>query len=87
MMNDQNNKLVGRMASYQIKGMRVPVVVRGVRDAFGRVDVRIMPVGGEGEVWVNSRAIKLYPRPPAESETIPEPETPAIEPKQEQEQD
>lgn len=35
----------------------VPVETLDVRQAFGRIDVRISPVGGKGEMWVASDAL------------------------------
>lgn len=44
----------GSSAMYHHKGMQFPVTVLDARRAFGRTDVLIRPIGGDGEKWVNS---------------------------------
>jgi len=46
-------------ATMQDGDIQIPVVVRDLRQTFGRLDVLIAPVGGTGETWVE--ATKLGP--------------------------
>jgi hypothetical protein len=36
-----------------------PAQITDVRKVYGRLDYRITPVGGEGEIWVGSDRCKL----------------------------
>ena len=48
--------------------MRVPVTVKDARQAFGRTDLLVSPVGGTGESWVSIERVRLDVRPPAYGE-------------------
>ena len=50
-------KYVGKRALWLAVEIWVPVNTLDVRPAFGRIDVRITPIGGKGEMWVASDAL------------------------------
>jgi len=49
-------------AMYDVKGMVVDVEVIDVRTQFGRVDVKITPVNGQGFTWVESGTVYKFGR-------------------------
>lgn len=53
-------KLVGQRARWTIFDLDVPVEVTDARSIFGRIDIRIKPVGGSGEHWCSSRAVVFH---------------------------
>ena len=53
------NQAVGQEARYIADGLAVPVIIRGATLSYGRVDVLIQPVGGEGERFVNASKLEL----------------------------
>ena len=73
----ETTKLVGTVALCNlVKGLFVPVNVLDARIAFGRIDLKVTPVGGRGELWVeNNRFIENSTNPistnpiPAEAST------------------
>jgi hypothetical protein len=52
------DKYVDKKAMWLAVEIWVPVNTLDVRQAFGRIDVRITPIGGKGEMWVASDALK-----------------------------
>lgn len=38
---------------------RVPVIIKNVRQAYGRTDVLVSPKGGEGEAWTSLAHVEL----------------------------
>jgi hypothetical protein len=50
-------KYVNKRAFWLVVEVWVLVDTIDVRRAFGRIDVRIRPVGGKGEMWVASDAL------------------------------
>lgn len=50
-------KYVCKRALWLAVEVWVPVETLDVRQAYGRIDVRISPVGGKGEMWVASDAL------------------------------
>jgi hypothetical protein len=52
-------KYVNKRAFWLVVEVWVLVETRDVRKAFGRIDVRISPVGGKGEMWVASDALNF----------------------------
>jgi hypothetical protein len=40
-------------------GLRVDVTLDDARKAYGRIDYRVSPLGGEGCVWVASDRVEL----------------------------
>lgn len=40
------------------RGVWVPVTVKDLRTAYGRVDALIAPKGGKGETWVNADELR-----------------------------
>lgn len=48
------------VASHAVSGVvKVPVIVKDARSMFGRVDLLVTPVGGEGEVWMDAAGVTL----------------------------
>lgn len=48
------------VASHASSGvLKVPVKVKDARSMFGRVDLLVTPVGGEGEVWMDAAGVTL----------------------------
>jgi len=45
-------ELIGETRRLRTGGLRVDVVVRDVREVFGRVDCLVTPVAGSGGQWV-----------------------------------
>ncbi len=53
--------LIGRRASWNVDELcSVSVVVSDVRSAYGRVDVFVDPVEGDGGIWVRLTSITLH---------------------------
>lgn len=48
-----------QIAYYRINGMKFPVRILDARKVWGRVDVLVEPVGGEGSKWVEKSAISV----------------------------
>lgn len=46
-------ELIGETRRLRTGGLRVDVVVRDVREVFGRVDYLVSPVAGSGGCWVS----------------------------------
>ncbi len=48
--------LIGQTGSYRVGTIAFKVVVNDVKAAFGRIDVQIMPLNGQGEgqTWVDA---------------------------------
>lgn len=53
------SQIIGRQATWTIFDVRVPVEVMDARAMFGRVDVKIRPVGGSGQHWCSHRALRF----------------------------
>lgn len=51
--------LLGRQATWNIFDLQVPVEITDARHMFGRVDVKIRPIGGGGEHWCTDKAIHV----------------------------
>lgn len=49
--------LIGKIKRYYINGLQVDVIIKDVKKAWGRVDVKIIPVRGIGEKWVNIESL------------------------------
>lgn len=47
----------GRQAMWSVDTLKVLVDIRDIREAFGRVDFLISPVGGSGEKWVQKGSL------------------------------
>jgi hypothetical protein len=55
-------KSIGKNGTYQIRSasgesLHVNVRIIDVRSAFGRIDYRIEPIQGTGQVWVSADSI------------------------------
>lgn len=42
-----------------LPGLDVAVRITDVRSAFGRIDVRVTPIAGHGDTWVNVNRVVL----------------------------
>ena len=51
--------LIGRTGRYLIGSASYPVTIIDARELFGRVDVCITPINGEGEQWVTRSAVRI----------------------------
>jgi hypothetical protein len=40
-------------------GLRIPIKVLGARSVFGRVELHVSPIHGEGKAWVKLPYVKL----------------------------
>lgn len=52
-------KFIGKEVSYNIHGLTVQVKVIDIRQAYGRIDYRITPINGKGNIWVSSSTLSL----------------------------
>ena len=43
---------VGKLGVLHTEGLRINVRIIDARKAYGRIDVLVEPIGGEGEAWV-----------------------------------
>ena len=53
-------ELVGREGTVNLDGLNVSVVVVDVRDAWGRLQLQVRPVSGNGEIWVLRERTRLH---------------------------
>lgn len=53
MKTDEMLALIGTVRYWVHSGVWFPVTIRDVRNAFGRTDVQVEPVGGRRRMWVN----------------------------------
>lgn len=49
----------GLMRLPEFGGIQVPVTITDVKEAFGRTDVLVTPIAGEGVVWVSLDRVTL----------------------------
>lgn len=49
----------GETGLYKCNGLSFPVRILDARKVYGRIDVQIQPVGGEGERWVEASAVVM----------------------------
>lgn len=54
-------KYVGRTGLYKNtrSGLTIPIRTLDARKAYGRVEVKVTPVGGSGQKWVDVNNLKL----------------------------
>jgi hypothetical protein len=52
-------KHVGKRALWSVANVKVEVKTIDARISFGRIDVRITPVAGTGETWVDSQFLDI----------------------------
>lgn len=50
---------VGKRGLFSCRGLRFPVDILDSRARWGRIDLLITPVGGEGSIWVESQSVIL----------------------------
>lgn len=41
------------------EGITIPVIIKDIRNVFGRTDFQVAPVDGKGLVWVNSERVTV----------------------------
>lgn len=56
---EQLQKLKGQEALVTMDGIDVTVRIIDARFVFGRIDVRIEPLSGEGQKWVRATSVKM----------------------------
>lgn len=75
-------KYRGRLADLEVDDLSVGVNITDARESFGRIDVYVTPIEGQGSKWVDSKRVTLRPlpevKPPAEA-TYPQDEPEAAE--------
>ena len=49
----------GKLASYAVGSLVIPVQILDARKVWGRVDCLITPIGGHGEQWVEASKINM----------------------------
>jgi hypothetical protein len=60
---DLLRRLIGHEGRLDVNGMRVAVRITGVRRLFGRPEVSVAPIAGEGEAWVVRDEVQLVAKP------------------------
>lgn len=58
--------LIGRRATYRTGQLFVAVRIVNARTVYGRDDVQIEPIAGDGQQWVAVQSIQLAGNDPAE---------------------
>lgn len=51
-MKDLINKWCGKNAQIYIGGLLVDVIVKDIKQSYGRTRFLVAPVSGNGEIWV-----------------------------------
>lgn len=54
--------LIGMTAQWAIPsydGIKVPVTITNVREAYGRIDYEVAIRGGSGSVWIDASRVRL----------------------------
>jgi hypothetical protein len=51
--------VIGKSGLMQSDKMQFNVIIRDVKQAFGRVDYLVTPVSGDGETWVSSERVAV----------------------------
>lgn len=46
-------KAIGTIKRYSINGLLIDVIVKDIRQVWGRIDAKITPVKGLKEIWVS----------------------------------
>jgi hypothetical protein len=52
-----SNKYIGKKATYRVGSLTVEVNIKDHRAVFGRDDVLISPVTGDGQQWVSADSV------------------------------
>jgi len=50
---------VGKLGGYRVGELRVNVRILDARVSFGRLDLEIAPIAGNGAQWVSADSVKL----------------------------
>ena len=59
MLNREHLELIGKTANYFINEMIFEVKVIDVRNAYGRIDYKVLPIAGCNSKWVSEDSIML----------------------------
>ena len=55
----QLTALIGKQGMWKTPlGVTVPVEILDARSAYGRIEMKVKPVGGKGEVWARNVTVK-----------------------------
>lgn len=52
-------KNIGKPAIVLLDGLRIPVTIIDVRQAFGRIDYKIQPIGSPDSKYVDSTRVRI----------------------------
>ena len=50
---------IGSKATIWRNGISIPVYIRDVRAAYGRIDYMVSPIGGSGSLWVSEANVEF----------------------------
>lgn len=51
---------IGREATVTTReGFKIRVRIEDVRQSYGRIECRVVPIDGEGRAWVTSKRVRL----------------------------
>lgn len=53
------SQMIGRKAHWTIFDLQIPVKITDARHVFGRTDIQIQPLFGEGKHWCSHRAVDI----------------------------
>jgi hypothetical protein len=53
----QLQQVMGKTVFYVHKGMKFKVAIIDVRTVYGKVQYQILPIDGQGKVWVDSGSV------------------------------
>jgi len=53
-------ELLGKQADYRVNGLTIPVRITDSKYVFNTTKVRIQPLSGAGEIWVNLSSVTVF---------------------------
>ena len=60
MISENDLKLIGQVGQIQLRPMvDVDVVIKHIRERWGKLDYLIEPVSGKGRAWVSQDSVRL----------------------------
>jgi hypothetical protein len=59
MTTREKMSLIDNAAMLAIHPLSVPVTIKDVKEAFGRTDCLVVPIGGAGQQWVSFERLTL----------------------------
>jgi hypothetical protein len=62
MTTAQLNEYIGQTATLPYRGLSVRVIVKDVKQSYGRVRLLVQHADGERQTWVNLESVKLEGR-------------------------